>query len=675
MLKPDVMQILEGSHIGLWQWNVQTGETLINERWATMLGYSLEELEPFSFEVFVPMVHPEDYPRLQESLQKHLAGETEYFTHRFRMRTRSGDWRWIKARGQVQSFDDKGEPAWMYGIHVDVSELMEKVELEALVNQSLDRILAASPAVIYEVSAQAPYQVEYVSPNVQKLMNVSSEELCKEGGWFKLVHAEDLDRAYHEFRLWMESPDQELVRRYRIRQTSGNYIWIEDVCRKRSEDGKLSSLVGSATDVTDQVSTEQRLQNVVDVVPGVIYQYELSPDGSSRFLYASNKLQDVYEVTPAQVREDASAVFAKIHPDDVEHVKSSISRSARQLNRWREDYRVVLADGQRWLHGDAIPSRSEDGTVTWNGMLMDISYQKNIEDELKESRLRLERAQKIARLGHWEANMQSGELFWSAIIYEIFGFDQATTQPSVELFSNCVHPDDLQLVRDSEKRAERTGIHDVEHRIIRPDGQVRWVHEVARRIIDEAGRDMMYGTVRDITRTKELELELRQLSTTDALTQAYNRRYFVEMAELVIERARRGQGVPLALLMFDLDHFKRVNDLYGHACGDDVLREVSVAVSGGLRKIDMLARLGGEEFVILLESCGQDEAVRIAESIRQRIGELTFYGGEAGQFQITASFGVAAWHVGESLQSLMSRADQAMYQAKRSGRNKVVLAG
>ena len=424
--------------------------------------------------------------------------------------------------------------------------------------------------------------------------------------------------------------------------------------------------------MTESVSRERLLQNVVDVVPGVIYQFRRSPDGQYSFPYASKKMLDIYGVTPEQARMGASGVFERLHPEDLDMVTRSIEQSAEQLRRWSLDYRMQMPSGeQRWLHGDALPFRDTDGAISWYGMIMDISRQKRIEGELADAKQRLERAQRIARTGHWEADMVTGELFWSDIIYEIFGFDSATTTPSVELFSNCVHPEDLDAVRASERRAELTGIHDVEHRIVRPDGVVLWVHELARRERTTDGRDILYGTVRDVTDTKELELELRQLSTTGSLTQVSNRRFFMQAGAQALERARR-QNRPLSVLMLDLDHFKKVNDTYGHAKGDDVLIRVAALMRRRVRQSDTLARLGGEEFSVLLESCSLASAEELAIQLRDDIGALQFVGGNGVRFQLTTSIGVTGYLPGESLDSVMSRADSCLYAAKRDGRNRVV---
>ncbi|NQD92281.1 PAS domain S-box protein [Pseudomonas sp. CrR25] len=144
----------------------------------------------------------------------------------------------------------------------------------------------------------------------------------------------------------------------------------------------------------------------------------------------------------------------------------------------------------------------------WVGATLERQQQEQARQTLLE---RLDEAQQIARLGHWEANLRTGELYWSSVIFDIFGHDRQTFTPSVEAFFECLHPEDRPLVEASQRRAEAGGEHDVEHRIIRPDGEIRWVHELARLHLDELGeRVRLVGTVQDISDTKQREVEIHQ---------------------------------------------------------------------------------------------------------------------------------------------------------------------
>jgi diguanylate cyclase (GGDEF)-like protein/PAS domain S-box-containing protein len=173
----------------------------------------------------------------------------------------------------------------------------------------------------------------------------------------------------------------------------------------------------------------------------------------------------------------------------------------------------------------------------------------------------------------------------------------------------------------------------------------------------------------DISEKKQLEEELRRLSETDVLTGAYNRRYFIQKLDKEVERTKRYKG-NFSVIMLDLDHFKRINDRHGHNTGDMILKQVTVAVESRIRKIDVLARWGGEEFVVMLPRTTAVQAKSLAEDLLLRISSLP----PPGTCRITASFGVTQYAPGDTVDTIVQRADNLMYAAKARGRNQVVLS-
>ncbi|WP_417530667.1 diguanylate cyclase [Marinobacter lipolyticus] len=213
----------------------------------------------------------------------------------------------------------------------------------------------------------------------------------------------------------------------------------------------------------------------------------------------------------------------------------------------------------------------------------------------------------------------------------------------------------------------------VEYALRRKDGQTIWVWERGR-CIDDDGELVLEGIVLDISDRKALEEELSELATHDPLTGLNNRREMTHLLEEEVARATR-YGREVAFLWIDFDHFKDINDSFGHAAGDAVLKNVSHLLVDGIRTVDSVGRFGGEEFVILLPEMGVEEAREAAERLRQRVHETPIPLDTGETVPLTISIGIAVFpQHGRSPEALCAAADKAMYRAKQSGRNCVVMA-
>ncbi len=182
--------------------------------------------------------------------------------------------------------------------------------------------------------------------------------------------------------------------------------------------------------------------------------------------------------------------------------------------------------------------------------------------------------------------------------------------------------------------------------------------------VRESGLIRIYVLI--VTQRKRAEQEIHLLATTDSLTGIANRREFMRVLENEVDRAKR-YGVPLSVVMYDLDFFKRVNDTFGHSVGDSVLQAVTALVKENIRSTDVAARWGGEEFMVLMPQSDIGAAREAAEKLRLAIATHRFDKAE----ELTASFGVAAFERRDDLNSLLKRVDDALYRAKDLGRNRV----
>ncbi|HEX5127335.1 MAG TPA: sensor domain-containing diguanylate cyclase, partial [Rhodocyclaceae bacterium] len=229
-----------------------------------------------------------------------------------------------------------------------------------------------------------------------------------------------------------------------------------------------------------------------------------------------------------------------------------------------------------------------------------------------------------------------------------------------------------------------------ELRIRTAPGETHWFH-VSATLVEYEGQTAMFCAMLDIDERRQTEkqlelarsetesanrelrmvnMELEQLASTDRLTNAFNRRHFEEVALREMSRARR-YSLPLTLIMIDLDHFKSINDDFGHAAGDHVLVELTQLVRTHLRSSDVLARWGGEEFVILATSTALEEVTMLAEKLRDLFEHHEF----ADLRPLTFSAGVTSLSFRDTLDTFIRRADKALYKAKAEGRNRVVSLG
>jgi diguanylate cyclase (GGDEF)-like protein len=193
----------------------------------------------------------------------------------------------------------------------------------------------------------------------------------------------------------------------------------------------------------------------------------------------------------------------------------------------------------------------------------------------------------------------------------------------------------------------------------------------------EGAKQMLEEKVKE--RTQELEnanRRLEQLAVTDGLTGLYNHRYLHEQLDTAVERALR-TSVPVAMLMIDVDHFKKYNDRMGHPAGDEALRAVARCIAEDRRTVDVVARYGGEEFAVLLHDATKAQAVDVAEKIRQRVAGATIAGAaEQPLGKITVSIGIAVCpEDAKTPEALLEAADVALYRAKKSGRDSVIVSG
>jgi diguanylate cyclase (GGDEF)-like protein/PAS domain S-box-containing protein len=275
----------------------------------------------------------------------------------------------------------------------------------------------------------------------------------------------------------------------------------------------------------------------------------------------------------------------------------------------------------------------------------------------------------------WAFDWETQQMIYVSPAYErIFGRSAGLLLADYNEWRDSIYPDDLDYAERSLAEVLVKGsIEDREYRIISADGQIRWLSDKCFISHQSDERVIVVGIAEDITEKKHLEGELQRLATTDVLTQSSNRRHFFECAHREFEHARL-QNSSMAFLLLDIDDFKAINDTYGHQEGDVVLQRIAESGRAILRRGDLFGRIGGEEFAAVFPGCSPEMAQQIAERLQREIQRLSFvHNGHV--YGVTVSQGLTNYKPeDEMLDSLFSRADAAMYQAKRQGKNQIVPA-
>lgn len=337
------------------------------------------------------------------------------------------------------------------------------------------------------------------------------------------------------------------------------------------------------------------------------------------------------------------------------------------------EWTLVRGDGSHLIVNMlATPVLDEQGL--WVGHLaicIDITERKRVHEALAARDLLLKKLSAHVPGGIYQFKMEFDGRF--SVIYasdgirEIYELEPDVLLLDAEAIFTRIHPQDTTRVRASIRASAETLSHwREEYRVQLPQRGLRWVRGEATPEELPGGGVLWHGYISDITDTKRVEEELRAQSVTDSLTGIHNRRYFQERLTTEMARVERGGG-ELSVIMLDIDHFKRINDQYGHAVGDRVLQAVCERIGQRLRRTDVFCRLGGEEFMVLCPDIGGEQAHLLALELWQSLRSAPI--DEVGV--VTASFGIASWRVGEGADALLLRADSGVYVAKQEGRDRV----
>ncbi len=585
----------------------------------------------------------------------------------------------------------------------DISQRRE-AEAKLRLSEERHRLLADNANdVIWTMGVDGT--ITYVSPAVERVRGYTPEEAMRQGieeihppdslaislGYFQQLHA----------RIQSGQPPENFRGELEYYCKDGSTFWTEVMAYPmRGPDGTIREIVGVTRDIAAHKAaqaqlqaSEARMRRMLDQIPTAISVVSLTDE--PRLIFLNEQFVRTFGYTPEEV-PTLGAWAERAFPDPDYRAETLIgwNRAVAEARRGQgkvasRECKAACQDGRR---RDVIISATlmDDLLLT---SFVDITERKQMEEarRVSEERFRLLADNAVDNI--WTLGLDRVFTYASPSIETLLGY---TPEEFLRLaLEDILTPPSLPTALaylTSLEAAIKAGLPLKKFRreleLRHKDGATVWTEVIASPQLDAEGRIVaLAGVTRDISERKRFETELlrardatetanralrdaneelNRLATTDTLTGVRNRRHFEAVATAEMARLDR-YGEPLSLLLFDIDHFKAVNDRYGHLIGDQVLVTLTQRVRGQLRAVDVLARWGGEEFVVLLPHCGAEEARRLAEKLRALIAGEPFptVGG------VTTSFGVAECRAHETLDDWLKRADDALYRAKSGGRNRV----
>ena len=607
-------------------------------------GYSSEELLGRKVTI---LVHPDDLPLVLQYHQKRLRREDAPSTYELRFISKGGEIRWGIVTPTVI-------PQTKQTI-ISVIDITERRQAEDLFRS----VFSNAPIPIYIAQREC---FRLVNPEMSRGLGYSEEELLRMNP-LDPVHPTDREWVRQRSKLMLKG-ETSTPYEFRAVRKNGSILWCAGMVTSVNYRGKPAVLgyfmnIDEQKHLQEQLALEKaRAEALIENAPVIVVG--LGED--SRILL----FNDFAEKVTGYRREEVlgkSWIELFIPPEIRGEIYRVWNEVVNQRGFHSYENPILTKDGQRRL------IRWNNTTITEGGSFVmvlsigeDVTEVRRLEEQM---RMMLEgipnpawlisRERKIIaqnRAARERFKTQEGQYCWEGI----WGMECLEEQQR-RFYEETGYPLPGTQCRfcEGDRALDRRETINKELRVKGEFWYTWWV---------PVGEDLYLYYADDVTRYKKMEEELYRLSITDPLTGAYNRRYFVKRLEEEMERIRRG-GTTFSIVMIDLDHFKKVNDRYGHQAGDRVLRFLVEVISSRIRKIDLLARWGGEEFVLLLLNTPLQKAAKLAEELRERIEAAEI----PGVGRVTASLGVTEYREGDTPDSVISRADDLMYEAKRAGRN------
>jgi diguanylate cyclase (GGDEF)-like protein/PAS domain S-box-containing protein len=710
------------ARIGDYEWSRVHGRLeSCSEEYASLFNMSVEEVlaAQSTLESTLMQIHPEDreyYMRATEAMDINKTLEVD-----FRIQLADGTIKYIR-ESAVSIIDENGVDIGSFGLMQDVTRQVG-YERDLEYRDDLARQTEEITDIGHFIYDEDNECYSYLSEGYARIHG-STVEACMAGvnsfeDDLANIVEEDRERVAEEYRSYLKNGENCAIE-YRMRRADGAIRWVRELGRaKLMKNGRVSQTLGVMQDITDQVTREQQLTfkeamaSQAEAITDIGYfLFDVIED---RHLFVSQGQAKIVGLGIDEFHKRVKSMddyLERIYEQDRDRIRRLYKDIQPGNDGWQVKYRIKRPGGElRWVRevGKVYKRRGNRVEQTL-GVVQDITEQKNIEQELRYKDAVANQAEAITDIGHFIYDeIRAQYLFVSPGLARIYGLNDREFSDADLADMKTVHPDDRELVQKAYDRFLATSEGwQVEYRLLRADGEIRWVREIGKVHVTSHGiPEQTIGVLQDITAQKNAEQEIieardtlehqvvertRELANTvkqlqveieerekmtaelqflanhDALTGLPSLRLCKDRLDQSLAEARRKRQTS-AVMFLDLDGFKAINDRHGHEFGDSVLRATAERITSEIRETDTVARIGGDEFVIILSSLPESIiANRIAASLVEALAVPLNV--DDIEVVVSASIGISLYpENGVTAEELIRSADQAMYSIKREGKN------
>lgn len=642
------------TRLGSWEWDISNNKLMWSDEIYRIFGLKPQEFAA-TYDAFINTIHIDDRASVQEYVNKALqTGEDYSMSHRIVLP--DGTEKIVSEKGQVELNENK-EPVRMIGTVHDITERFKRnKELEVqskILNSVTDSILVHNlDGTMVYVNESAYTTREYTK---DELMHMKIQDLDYHD---EKISGKVFEENIKEIQKQLKDKNQAIFE-VSHKTKNGTIIPLEITTRIIHEDNN-SYMISIARDISERKtlhknleSSEKQYRELVENSQIGIFNTHLNGE----IIYANESLINImgYESQKEFYKQHAVARYK--NPEQRAHFLRELTENGKVnkmelevLTKENED-RIIQVSAH--IEGDIL-----------SGIIMDITQSKKAIEEITKLSKAIEEIDDIIMISD-----RAGILtFVNDAYVSHTGYSrEKSIGKTAAILKSGKHDKDYYKNLWKEILSGNVFRGLIINR--KKDGELYYEEKTITPIKNDAGAITSFvSTGKDITERIKMQQDLEKLASTDNLTGIYNRHKFEELFKIELDRVARYKH-PLTLIMFDIDHFKNVNDTYGHDVGDEVLKNIVNVVRKNIRNTDIFVRWGGEEFIILCPETETQKATNFAEKLRSAI-ETTLFA-QAGN--ITCSFGVTSYIDKEIDDSFLKRVDNALYKAKNEGRNRVLV--